>query len=76
MDIDNFDLQFEISNNLIGDLNSDLVINVIDAVILVKLILNSSYTFDADINMDNFLDILVSSADKFNFRINFLNVRC
>ena len=58
MDIDNFDLQFEISNNLIGDLNSDLVINVIDAVILVELILNSSYTFDADINMDNFLDIL------------------
>ena len=58
MDIDNFDLQFEISNNLIGDLNSDLVINVIDAVILVELILNSSYVFDADINMDNFLDIL------------------
>ena len=58
MDIDNFDLQFEISNNLIGDLNSDLVINVIDAVILVELILNSSYVFNADINMDNFLDIL------------------
>ncbi len=58
LDIDNFDLQFEISNNLIGDLNSDLVINVIDAVILVELILNSSYVFDADINMDNFLDIL------------------
>tara|TARA_Y100001970_G_scaffold37263_1_gene45982 strand:+ start:842 stop:2320 length:1479 start_codon:yes stop_codon:yes gene_type:complete len=58
LDIDNFDLQFEISNNLIGDLNSDLVINVIDAVILVELILNSNYEFYADINMDNFLDIL------------------
>ena len=44
---------------MIGDLNSDELINVSDIVILVSIILNNeSYTYNADINQDGTIDVL------------------
>ena len=50
----------ELINLLIGDLNNDLVIDIIDVVILVNLILDNQINdnFDADLNMDGLLTVL------------------
>ena len=45
-------------NNIIGDINSDELVNVLDVVLIVNLILSSSFDTSADINEDNVLDIL------------------
>lgn len=45
-------------NNILGDINSDELINVLDVVLIVNLILSSSFDSSADINSDNVLDVL------------------
>ena len=50
---------FNADNLLIGDINLDNIINVLDVVLLVNLILDSSdYNELGDLNNDNILDIL------------------
>ena len=46
------------SGNLMGDLNEDGSINVLDIVSLVNLVLDSEYNFYGDMNEDGFLNIL------------------
>ena len=50
----------ELINLLIGDLNNDLAIDIIDVVIIVNLILDNQINdnFDADLNMDGLLTVL------------------
>ena len=50
----------EILSLLLGDINSDYLINILDVVRLVDLILNTpqSYNNDADINQDQALTVL------------------
>ena len=50
----------ELINLLIGDLNNDLAIDIIDVVIIVDLILDNQINdnFDADLNMDGLLTVL------------------
>ena len=50
----------EMINLLIGDLNNDFFIDVIDIIILVNLILDNelSYTEEADFNSDNSITVL------------------
>ena len=45
-------------NQILGDLNSDSIVNVIDAIILVNLILNFEYQSNADYNNDGLLNVL------------------
>ena len=45
-------------NELLGDLNSDEMINILDIIQLANLILNEQYTQNADLNNDNNLNIL------------------
>ena len=50
---------FNQQNALIGDINLDDIINVLDVVLLVNLILDSSeYNESGDLNNDMVLDIL------------------
>ena len=50
---------FENSANLLGDINYDNTLNVLDIVLLVNLILeNSNYIIEADMNMDSIINIL------------------
>ena len=54
------DPHIEVINLLIGDLNNDLAVDVIDVVIIVNLILDNQVNdnFDADLNMDGSLTVL------------------
>ena len=45
-------------NQILGDLNSDSIVNVMDAIILVNLILNFEYQSNADYNNDGLLNVL------------------
>ena len=48
----------ECEQSLLGDLNSDLVINIQDVVLAVNLILTSSgYNSSADLNLDNIVNV-------------------
>ena len=44
-------------NQILGDLNNDSIVNVIDAIILVNLILNFEYQSNADYNNDGLLNV-------------------
>ena len=46
--------------DLIGDLNSDLTVNILDVILLVDLVLGNNLDDNAssDINGDNLIDIL------------------
>lgn len=46
------------TGNLMGDLNSDGFINVLDVVIIVNLVLDAEYNFYGDMNEDDTLNIL------------------
>ena len=51
--------EFTTDNNIVGDINTDNNINVLDVVLLVNWILdNSVYNLIADINSDLFINIL------------------
>ena len=45
-------------DQILGDLNSDSIVNVMDAIILVNLILNFEYQSNADYNNDGLLNVL------------------
>ena len=53
-------LDFAEENNFsfIGDLNNDLILNILDVIQLVNLVLNNQYSFVGDINNDEFINIL------------------
>ena len=53
--IDYFD---EIDDELLGDINNDNVINILDIVLLVNLVLSGDNSSEADINDDGTLNIL------------------
>ena len=44
--------------NMLGDVNGDGIINVLDVVVVVGYILNNSYVATADLNQDENLDVL------------------
>ena len=58
----NFFLNYKLSDffgeGIIGDINDDLTVNILDIILLVDLILNNMYMNEADINNDQFLDVL------------------
>ena len=58
--IENALLDFAEENNFsfIGDLNNDLILNVLDVIQLVNLVLNNQYDFVGDINNDELVNIL------------------
>ena len=45
-------------NNLLGDLNEDGILNILDIVQVVTLILESDYESIVDLNYDGNLDVL------------------
>ena len=47
-----------LDNNLIGDINNDQLINVIDVVLLVSYVLNNNYSIESDLNNDSSLNVL------------------
>ena len=50
---------FENNTVLLGDINSDNIINVLDVVLLVNLIINNSnYMLQADLNTDSVINVL------------------
>jgi len=50
---------FEVNNNNLGDINNDNFIDVLDAVLLINIILDSSnYNEYADINNDSIINVL------------------
>ena len=50
---------FENNTTLLGDINGDNIINVLDIVLLVNLIINNSnYMLQADLNTDSVVNVL------------------
>jgi len=47
-----------INNQLIGDLNEDLMINIQDIIIIINFVLNNDYIESGDINLDGIINIL------------------
>jgi len=48
----------ECEENLLGDLNSDLIINIQDVILTINLVLASSgYNSSADLNSDNIVNV-------------------
>ena len=45
------------NNDLIGDLNDDNQINVVDVIIIVNIILNEEFDALADLNEDEIINI-------------------
>ena len=46
-------------DSILGDVNVDLVVNVLDVVLLVHLVLsNSEISFSSDLNVDGELNVL------------------
>jgi len=45
-------------NSILGDINNDGVVNVIDVVLVVNIVLNQNENNDADLNNDGFINIL------------------
>ena len=52
-----FDFYDEYGFNLIGDLNSDMVLNILDVILLSNLIFQDEYLENGDLNSDNILNI-------------------
>ena len=53
-----FSTNIESIEQLIGDVNNDGILNVIDVVSIVDIILNDSYLESADVNLDGNINIL------------------
>ena len=49
---------FESPNIILGDINGDEILNVLDIVLMINMILANEYTQGADVNQDNSVDIL------------------
>ena len=43
---------------ILGDLNDDEIVNVVDIVALVSLVLSSQYVIEADFNQDNIVNVV------------------
>ena len=56
--IDDFKLEF-LSENILGDLNGDLEVNVLDVVVLINMILGTEPEnyFIGDLNLDNEINV-------------------
>ena len=48
----------DLDQNLLGDINYDGILNVLDVVLLVNLVLGNEYSDSADLNLDFNLSIL------------------
>ena len=46
------------SDELFGDLNGDLLINILDVVMIINNIINNDYDTLADLNLDNTVNVL------------------
>tara|TARA_B110000263_G_scaffold44481_1_gene36446 strand:- start:10407 stop:11558 length:1152 start_codon:yes stop_codon:yes gene_type:complete len=46
------------SNELLGDINNDQIVNILDIIVLVDYVVNNQYVSIADINADNVVNIL------------------
>ena len=46
------------SNELIGDINNDQIVNILDIIVMVDYVINNEYVSMADVNDDNSLNIL------------------
>jgi len=53
--VDYFD---QINDNILGDINGDEILNILDIVSLINLVLANNYENNADINSDGLLNIL------------------
>ena len=51
-------MRFDFEPENIGDLNSDLNIDILDVVIIISLILDGDYNSLGDINYDNSLNVM------------------
>ena len=59
LNFENINISFEIdTNNNLGDINNDQIINVLDIILLVDSILLNEYQFIADLNNDGFLNVI------------------
>ena len=45
-------------DTLLGDINEDGILNILDIVIIVNQVLSNEYTLLADVNEDGFVDVL------------------
>ncbi len=45
-------------NIILGDLNADGILNILDIVLMINMILSNEYSVAADVNEDGFVDIL------------------
>ena len=48
----------ECEENILGDINGDEILNVLDIVLMIDIILNDEYSLVADVNEDGFVNIL------------------
>jgi acetyl esterase/lipase len=46
------------SNELLGDINNDQIVNILDIIVMVDYVVNNQYVSIADINADNVVNIL------------------
>ena len=46
------------NNGLLGDLNNDQILNILDIVQLVNIVLLNNYDSNGDLNNDGFINIL------------------
>jgi acetyl esterase/lipase len=46
------------SNELLGDINNDQIVNILDIIVMVDYVVNNQYISVADINADNIVNIL------------------
>tara|TARA_Y100000814_G_scaffold159336_1_gene116387 strand:+ start:2166 stop:3566 length:1401 start_codon:yes stop_codon:yes gene_type:complete len=54
---DKYSLDY-LENAMLGDINSDESLDILDIVLMINMILDSQYSTVADVNEDEFLDIL------------------
>ena len=54
----NYNLSEFINNSIVGDLNYDDIINILDIIILINMILTNEYSEIADLNYDGIVNIL------------------
>ena len=45
-------------NNILGDINQDEGLNILDVVLIINYILQNEYNVNADLNQDNQLNVL------------------
>ena len=49
--------QYDFISNVMGDLNFDLTVNILDVIVLVNAILQNQYIENGDLNYDNQINI-------------------